>query len=192
MNAESQGGPIPCPMCGKPNMPDPARPFCAACGARLLPGGAPATLPATSGPAPLRPPEGGGARKGTAILLWVLAAASLAFFLIEPYGVLLFLVAVFGAGGAGLWSSAKKELARAEEEWVGQLQLQVLRLAQSVPRLTVLEVAQRMGWPIPLAERVLVSLDQDGRVHAMPDDDGVMVYEFRALRADRPGPSLPA
>lgn len=176
---------VRCPMCGRMNRLNPARPFCGGCGARLGPGG---TLPAASAaaqrPAEVKPPAAGLVQKGAGGLMMGFAGITFLALMAKFELVVLIFALLVAAGGWALWRAGSRSRARAEEEWVHSLQLQVLNLARHDPRLTVMEVAQRMGWPIPLAERVLTSLDDGARVYTMPNVDGIMVYEFRELMGD--------
>lgn len=182
---------VTCPMCGKENRADAARPFCTSCGARLAGGPSTAATPARAGD--VRPPVAGTMHKVGAGVLALLALIFLLPILAGPgFGVALsmaVMVAVFGGGAWLLWKSGERSALQARADWMERLQMQVMHLARTDPRLTVMEVSTRMGWPIPLAERVLESLDDGLRVTMMPNDEGVMVYEFRELmhgQTDRP------
>lgn len=184
---------VTCPMCGKQNRADAARPFCTSCGARLAGGPSAAATPARA--ADVNPPSGGIAYKAGAVVLWLPA---LIVFLslvtaLPPLAVSLFMaivVAILGGGGWMLWRAGDRSALRAREAWMERLQMQLMHLARSDPRLTVMEVSTRMGWPMPLAERVLNSLEDGMRVNMMPNDHGVMVYEFRELMDGRGEPPL--
>lgn len=183
---------VACPMCGTQNRLDGGRPFCTACGARLAGG------PSTATPAPVvavRPPSAGGLYKAAAGVVWFPGLMVLISLLmaLPPFAVsLLMALTVVLLGGAGwmLWKAGDRAALRGREQWMQRLQLQVMHLAQSDPRLTVMEVSTRLGWPVQLAEQVLDSLEDGLRVNMMPDDDGVMIYTFHELLATRREPPL--
>lgn len=178
---------VTCPMCGKENRADAGRPFCTSCGARLSGGPSTAATPARAGD--VRPPVAGMLHKVGAGALALLALLFLIAIVAMPTAAAtvttLVFVALFGGGGWLLWRAGERSALQARSDWMERLQMQVMHLAQSDPRLTVMEVSTRMGWPIPLAERVLESLDDGLRVTMMPNDEGVMVYEFRELMHGR-------
>ena len=89
-------------------------------------------------------------------------------------------------GGLLCYTGARE----AERARVSALQQTVLDLAQEDGRLTVTEVASRLGWTMADAEKVLRSLDDGFRVCTMPSDEGVLVYEFRELVHDPDRPRL--
>lgn len=182
---------VTCPMCGKENRADAARPFCTSCGARLAGGPSVAATPARAGD--VRPPVAGTLHKvGAGVLALLAALLTITLFSMPTLGgaaLVAIVMALFGGGAWLLWRGGERSALQARSDWMERLQMQVMHLAQSDPRLTVMEVSTRMGWPIPLAERVLESLDDGLRVTMMPNDEGVMVYEFRELmqgRIDRP------
>lgn len=174
-------------MCGKENRADAGRPFCTSCGARLSGGPSTAATPARAGD--VRPPVAGMLHKVGAGALALLALLFLIAIIAMPTAAAavttLVFVALFGGGAWMLWRAGERSALQARSDWMERLQMQVMHLAQSDPRLTVTEVSARMGWPIPLAERVLESLDDGLRVTMMPNDEGVMVYEFRELMHGR-------
>lgn len=185
-------GTVACPMCGTQNRADGARPFCTSCGARL--GGGPSM--ATPAPtAAVRPPSAGALHRAAAGVVWFPGLMVLISLLVAlpPFAVsVLMALTVVLLGGAGwmLWKAGDRAALRAREQWMERLQLQVMHLARTDPQLTVMEVSTRMGWPVPLAEQVLDSLEDGMRVNMMPDDNGVMVYTFHELLAGRREPPL--
>lgn len=103
-------------------------------------------------------------------------------------GVLL--VALFGVGAWLLYAAGARDAAIARRAALAQMQLRVLEMAREDGRLTVTEVATRLGWTLPAAAAVLESLDDGHRVYATPSSEGVMVYEFRELIHDPDRPQL--
>ena len=135
-------------------------------------------------------PSVGRAKRNWGIVLMVLAAIMLIGLATDFDLGGLMSVILFGGGGALLWQGAKKDRALAGRGVLGQLQLQVLALAREDGRLTVTEVATRLGWPMERAAAVLDSLDDGLRICSTPSDAGVIVYEFRELIHDPDRPQL--
>jgi hypothetical protein len=99
------------------------------------------------------------------------------------------LLAFFGlaSGGVGLairwWlkRSARKDAEAAKV----QRQVAVLKLAEAEDgRLTVTEVAAKLGWTLRTAQAVLRALEDGVRVTTTTTDDGIMVYDFPELIYD--------
>lgn len=102
-------------------------------------------------------------------------------------------LAFFGiaSGGVGLairWL-VKRGATKAAEAARVQRQLAVLKLAEAEDgRLTVTEVAAKLGWTLRSAQAVLRALEDGVRVTTTTTDDGIMVYDFPELIYD-PGRS---
>jgi hypothetical protein len=98
-------------------------------------------------------------------------------------------LAFFGiaSGGVGLafrWL-AKRGARKNEEAARVQRQLAVLKLAEAEDgRLTVTEVAAKLGWTLRTAQGVLRALEDGVRVTTTTTDDGIMVYDFPELIYD--------
>jgi hypothetical protein len=136
---------------------------------------------------------GEGAMRVWSVLLLVLAAilvvvgiAGLEFL---PIGLGL----VAGGGGYALRRSASRAREERRAALIASLQTPVLKLAASSNgRLTVTEVAARLGWPLARAEKVLNSLEDGWRVSSEVTDEGIIVYEFRELLlTSEPPPETP-
>lgn len=162
-------------------------------------GGGPAdaqTWPAARAPVAehgLDVPGGGGVGRGKriwGIVLLVLAAFLLIGFVQGPDLAGALIVALFASGGGLLYRAGKADAEHARSTALGQMQIPVLALAREDGRLTVTEVASRLGWTLPQARAVLDSLDDGLRVWSIPSDEGVMVYEFRELIHDPDRPRL--
>lgn len=137
-------------------------------------------------------PRVGRAKRNWGIVLMVLAAFVLIGLATDfDMGGMLSAI-LFGGGGALLWRASKQDAALARQGVLGQLQLEVLGLAREDGRLTVTEVASRLGWPMDRAATVLDSLDDGLRISSTPTEEGVIVYEFRELIHDPDRPQLPS
>jgi hypothetical protein len=135
----------------------------------------------------------GGGKRGMAWTLWAFAA----FMLVVSIGAAEIVPAMFAllAGGAGylLHRSGNEARERRREALLQSLQLPVLRLAaQRGGRLTVTQVAQDLGWTLPRAEKVLMSMEDGYRVMGDVTPEGVIVYDFPELMHARPQADLPA
>ena len=129
-------------------------------------------------------PRVGRGKRTWAIVLGVLAAI-MTIGSVDPVDVGgLMWVAVFAVGAGLLWRSAKKDADVARRLELSRLQLPVLELAREDGRVTVTEVATRLGWTMDRAAAVLASLEDGVRVCSTLSDEGVMVYEFRELIHD--------
>jgi hypothetical protein len=124
------------------------------------------------------------------IVILVLAAFMLIGFVQDPDLAGALIVALFGAGGGLLYRAGRADAENARSAALGQMQIPVLALAREDGRLTVTEVASRLGWTLPQARAVLDSLDDGLRVWSTPSDEGVMVYEFRELIHDPDRPRV--
>jgi hypothetical protein len=107
---------------------------------------------------------------------------------IDAAGVLL--VALPAVGAWLMYRSAARDADVARHAALGKMQLAVLELAKEDGRLTVTEVATRLGWTMHQAGVVLASLDDGLAVWSTPSDEGVMVYEFRELLHDPDRPRV--
>lgn len=152
----------------------------------LLPNGSP--VPSLNQPA--LPAVGGTAKRGWAILLFILggilAAGGIAGMAFAPIVMGIFAL----AGGGLLMRGEKRESERRREAIIQSLQLPVMQLAaRKGGRLTVTDVATEMQWPMARAEKVLNSLDDGMRVMSDITNEGVIVYDFLEIRTAglRPG-----
>lgn len=130
------------------------------------------------------------AKRGWSIALFLFAAMFTVIGLGAGEAVPIVIAAMAAAGGVALQRSANgdRELRRAQ--LVTSLQLPVLKLAaERGGQLTVTQVAAELGWPLRRAEKILHSLDDGLRVDSEVTDEGVIVYQFRELRA--PGEEPP-
>jgi hypothetical protein len=141
-------------------------------------------LPAGAGamPAVVDMDEGPEKWSGGAITAFVIAAimafAGIANFAAPP----IILAMMLAGGGVFLQKHSRREREARREALLAALQQPVLQLAaQRRGRLTVTDVASQLGWPMPRAEKVLISLDDGVRVNSDVTDEGVIVYEFREL-----------
>lgn len=102
------------------------------------------------------------------------------------------LFGLLSLGGAlGLHHRKKRQSERRREMMLAGLQTPVLKLAATRGgRLTVTEVASEMGWALPRAEKVLMSLDDGYRVRSDVTREGLLVYEFPELMGSG-APRLP-
>lgn len=119
---------------------------------------------------------------GGSITAFVIAAimtfAGIASFEFVPF----VFAALLAGGGVFLQKASRREREARREALLAALQQPVLQLAaQRRGRLTVTDVASHLGWPMPRAEKVLMSLDDGLRVSSDVTDEGVIVYEFREL-----------
>jgi len=131
----------------------------------------------------------GGAQRGSAWVLWAMAALFLIIGLAATEVVPLGFALMAGAGGYLLRRSANDARERRREALLQSLQLPVLRLAaQRNGRLTVTMVAQDLGWTLPRAEKVLQSMEDGFRVMGDVTPEGVIVYDFPELRHAGPHP----
>jgi hypothetical protein len=129
-------------------------------------------------------PRVGRGKRIWAIILGALAA-TMVIGSVDPVAVGgLMWAAVFGVGAGLLWRAGKKDADIARRLELGRLQLPVLELAREDGRVTVTEVATRLGWTMDRAAAVLAALDDGVRVSCTLTDEGVMVYEFRELIHD--------
>lgn len=128
----------------------------------------------------------GSAKKPWAVLLFVMAVLLMVPGIVEFEMIpLLFGMAAAG-GGFALLRSANREREERRAALVAALQGPVLRLAaEQGGSLTVTEVAARLGWTMPRAEKVLRSLDDGLRVDSEVTDEGIIVYHFLELSTDR-------
>lgn len=124
------------------------------------------------------------ARAVTPILLFLLAfICALAGIASGNPGPLI-VAALVAGGGLILQRSAENKREERRAQLLTALQPAVLKLAaERNGRLTVTEVATRMGWTLPRAEKVLQSLDDGYRVTSDVTDEGMIVYEFLELRS---------
>jgi hypothetical protein len=107
---------------------------------------------------------------------------------IDAAGILL--VALPAVGAWLLHRSGTRDAEVARHAALGRLQLAVLELAKEDGRLTMTEVATRLGWSMQQAGAVLASMDDGLAVSSSPSNEGVMVYEFRELIYDPDRPRM--
>ena len=125
---------------------------------------------------------GDSTRGGFAILLFLLAAILATAGIVNGRPGPLLLAAVAGGAGLLLHRHVETEREARRAALISSLQLPVLKLAADHGgRLTVTEVATRLGWTLPRAEKVLESLEDGYRVCSEVTDEGLIVYEFREL-----------
>jgi hypothetical protein len=138
---------------------------------------------------------GESASGGWAILLFLLAAALTVGAIIGGDPEPLLFAGIAATGGVLLHRRAETQREARRAALISSLQLPVLQLAaEHGGRLTVTEVATRLGWTLPRAEKVLESLEDGYRVSSDVTDDGLIVYDFLELRhaAAESRPSLSA
>lgn len=104
-------------------------------------------------------------------------------------GWLAFFGLASGSVGLAIRWLVKRGARKAAEAARIQRQLAVLKLAEAEDgRLTVTEVAAKLGWTLKSAQAVLRALEDGVRVTTTTTDDGIMVYDFPELIYD-PGRS---
>jgi hypothetical protein len=104
-------------------------------------------------------------------------------------GWLAFFGIASGSVGLAIRWLVKRGARKAAEAARIQRQLAVLKLAEAEDgRLTVTEVAARLGWTLRTAQGVLRALEDGVRVTTTTTDDGIMLYDFPELIYD-PGRS---
>lgn len=135
----------------------------------------------------------GGAKRGWAWALWTFAAFMLLVGLAATEAVPLGFALMAGAGGYLLRRSGNEDRERRREALLQSLHLPVLRLAaRRGGRLTVTQVAQDLGWTLPRAEKVLMSMEDGYRVMGDVTPDGMIVYDFPELmQITPPAPERP-
>lgn len=121
-------------------------------------------------------------RQGWAVALFILAAILTVAGIVATEAAPLVVAGFAAAGGLVLQRTAEQEREKRRAALISSLQLPVLQLAsERGGRLTVTDVAARLGWTLPRAEKVLQSLDDGVRVSSDVTDEGVIVFEFREL-----------
>jgi hypothetical protein len=104
-------------------------------------------------------------------------------------GWLVFFGIASGSVGLAIRWLVKRGAREAQEAARVQRQLAVLKLAEAEDgRLTVTEVAAKLGWTLRSAQAVLRALEDGVRVTSTTTDDGIMLYDFPELIYD-PGRS---
>ena len=126
-------------------------------------------------------------RGGFSILLFLLAAILATAGIVNGRPGPLLLAAIAAGAGLLLHRHAENQREARRAALISSLQLPVLKLAADHGgRLTVTEVATRLGWTLPRAEKVLESLEDGYRVSSEVTDEGLIVYEFRELMHAQP------
>jgi hypothetical protein len=93
---------------------------------------------------------------------------------------------VIGAGGSLSFYWGWSGLQERRKAIMHRIQRKILKLAAAKGgTLTVTEVASDLNLSIPVAEKILTSMDDDLRVRSVISDEGVIVYEFPELRHRR-------
>jgi hypothetical protein len=132
------------------------------------------------------PPLPGGQEavlRGWSVLLFLLSAVLMVAGVAELEVVPILLGMLAGGGGALLHQKARDARQERRAALLARLQLPVLKLAaRRGGQLTVSETAAELGWTLPRAEKVLLSLDDGIRVDSEVTDEGVIVYHFLELR----------
>ncbi len=118
------------------------------------------------------------------VMLAILAAILTVIGIVEFEMVPLLLGLAAGGGSYVFHRAATRAREERRAALISSLQLPVLKLAaERGGRLTVSEVSASLGWTLPRAEKVLISLDDGIRVDSEVTDEGLIVYQFRELRA---------
>ena len=144
------------------------------------PGGGRA-LPAPAADPPM--PRGGFARKVFGVGLIIMATALVVGGIGEAEIGLIIAGSMFGAGGSGMfWWGLKGQQNRRQAIMTG-LQRKVLLLAtQRGGTLTVTEVAAELNLSLPVAEKILIAMDDGFRVRSEISKEGVLYYEFPEVK----------
>ena len=125
--------------------------------------------------------DGVGKRSG-AYAMWVFAAFMIMGGIAGGEVVPIMMALMAAAGGFLLFRSASEDRRLRREALIQKLQLPVLQLAGEMGgQLTVTQVAGKLGWSLPRAEKVLQSLEDGYRVMGDVTDQGVIVYNFLEL-----------
>lgn len=139
-------------------------------------------------------PSGGVKRRVFGATLVLAALFLIGIGVVEAEAALILIGSIVGAGGTGTFFWGWKALQERRQAVKNGLQRRVLRLAtQREGRLTVTEVAAELDLALPLAEKVLIGMDDGFRVRSEITREGVLVYEFPEVlyRQEIEGASAP-
>jgi hypothetical protein len=124
----------------------------------------------------------GRGKRGFAYALWVFATMMMMGGIGEGEPAMMMIALMAAAAGFFLFRSGNEDRRMRREALIQKLQLPVLQLAGEMGgQLTVTQVAGRLGWSLPRAEKVLQSLEDGYRVMGDVTDQGVIVYNFLEL-----------
>lgn len=124
------------------------------------------------------PPSGIKRRVLGAVMILV-ASFLIMMGLIELEALAIVMGSVLGAGGSGMFFWGWKALQDRRQALMTGLQRKVLRLATAKGgSLTVTEVAADLDLSIPVAEKVLIGMDDGFRVRSDITKEGILLYEF--------------
>lgn len=124
-------------------------------------------------------PSAGVKRRVLGALLILFATFMILMGIVEAEAAMVVVGSVFGAGGSGAFFWGWKAQEARRQALMNGLQRSVLRLAtRRGGALTVTEVAAELNLSLPVAEKVLVGMDDGFRVRSDITPEGVIIYEF--------------
>jgi hypothetical protein len=124
-------------------------------------------------------PSSGIKRRVLGVLLVLLATFLIVMGVVEVEMAAVAMGSVLGLAGSGTFFWGWKALESRRQALLGRLQRRVLRLARARGgSLTVTEVAAELDVSLPVAEKVLIAMDDGFRVRSDITREGVLLYEF--------------
>lgn len=149
------------------------------------------SLPPAGGQAPrsqvpARLPSSGTKRRVLGSGLILLASFLIMMGILEVEAALLVVGSVMGAAGSGTFFWGWKALQDRRQAINTGLQRDILRLAEHRGgSLTVTEVSASLDVSLPMAEKLLIGMDDGFRVRSEITDEGIIVYEFPEVQHRR-------
>lgn len=124
-------------------------------------------------------PTSGIKRRVLGALMILVATFFIMIGFIEMEAVAVVMGSLIGAGGSGTFFWGWKALQARRQALMTGLQRKVLRLATARGgTLTVTQVAADLNLSIPVAEKILIGMDDGFRVRSDITKEGILLYEF--------------
>lgn len=128
-------------------------------------------------------PSAGMKRRVFGTVLVLFASFLIMMGIIELEAAAIAVGSVVGAAGSGAFFWGWKSLQERRQALMTGLQRRVLRLAtRKGGTLTVTEVASDLNLSIPVAEKVLIGMDDGFRVRSDITKEGILLYEFPEVK----------